>query len=682
MPSSRPSSLRGRNTPDSAASEAGLKPRANRNLILDNSAASSATSISKSPEAASSAHNHSNGLLTTLHHLLPRHALFHVCVQIHQIDSIPLTQGEFAVRWKLKNASKSRRKPARTATASKHSLLGLVSKGKKENSEYLEELNNRVADRLNERRPVVPSVVVSRNSEDSPAESPFSADASSSSATSSSSIVTPPSTPPKGITPFLPLKDHSVEWSQTLHTTVKMSISRGSTTENGGVLLSSPMKLVVLQRIIPGDPGAPRNPRLGAVYLNLAEYAGVEGETTRRYLLRQSKTNATLKLTISLTHLGGDTDYTAPPLPKGEILNGISGILERDVYNTRPKALDLYGPYYSYSQNRRELAVTALTGLRANSSSSRSQSHGLSDTDGTSDEEDAHDDDHFFNSHEDLRRTLHSNSHSRTHSLDGHVPCSQTDLAKPARPHKNKPQPLVVRSSPLSPITASPLSARSHSSISPLSAGAIPFDITHLPFAYGPKTTENLIEAIFNPVPVIEKPGVLGSRTKIGRVPVEENPFVYFIPDDADMTIGRSLSPQGGVKSPPLAGPLLGPKSAGQSPNSGVSDLADVSSVYSTTSPSSASVATSNSTGSGSIHGSSKGSSKGKGSIGGSSHQSDPPSTTSSSAESHRSETPSSPTKAGWLRRHHKEIIAQSNPHSGTRPDLYGHVDSVVGIVL
>lgn len=57
-----------------------------------------------------------------------------------------------------------------------------------------------------------------------------------------------------------------------------------------------------MQRVISGDPDAPQNPRLGAVYLNLAEYADA-GSVTRRYLLRESKTNATLKVRLSPTNI-------------------------------------------------------------------------------------------------------------------------------------------------------------------------------------------------------------------------------------------------------------------------------------------------------------------------------------------------------------------------------------------
>lgn len=49
------------------------------------------------------------------------------------------------------------------------------------------------------------------------------------------------------------------------------------------------------KRVIPGDLGAPLNPRLGHIELNLAEYANA-GPVTRRYLLRRSKVNALLKV--------------------------------------------------------------------------------------------------------------------------------------------------------------------------------------------------------------------------------------------------------------------------------------------------------------------------------------------------------------------------------------------------
>ena len=51
------------------------------------------------------------------------------------------------------------------------------------------------------------------------------------------------------------------------------------------------------------------------------------------------------QLTIQLEHIGGENNYKTPPLPKGEILGGITGILESDVHRTRPRTRDLYGMY-------------------------------------------------------------------------------------------------------------------------------------------------------------------------------------------------------------------------------------------------------------------------------------------------------------------------------------------------
>jgi len=72
------------------------------------------------------------------------------------------------------------------------------------------------------------------------------------------------------------------------------------------------------------------------VKLNLAEYADKRA-VTRRYLLRESKTNATLQLTIELEHIGGEKHYKAPPLQKGEVMAEVTTLLERSPYGTLPR---------------------------------------------------------------------------------------------------------------------------------------------------------------------------------------------------------------------------------------------------------------------------------------------------------------------------------------------------------
>ncbi|KAK0205591.1 N-terminal C2 in EEIG1 and EHBP1 proteins-domain-containing protein, partial [Desarmillaria ectypa] len=321
-----------------------------------------------------------------LQSLLPRHAVFHAQIEIQQISSVPLVHGEFAVRWKLKHLT--------TPPGSKNSLLGIVNprrsggtspnssrvdiKGKGKESELAEEEVDIEDDNESgsiyassispdgssslsssgDDRPVMPSVVISSG-------------ASSSHSHSSSS--TPPSFRPaaRGQTPFLPLTEHSVTWSQSLSVYIKIPLSRDR--ENPDALMPNPAKFVVIQRVISGDPDAPQNPRLGAVYLDLSEYADPSlGEVTRRYLLRESKTNATLKLSIQLTHVGGEKAFVAPSLPKGEILNGVASLLENDVYRTRPRGFNIYGrqtrPYdlselplaYAYGPKTTEALIESL----------------------------------------------------------------------------------------------------------------------------------------------------------------------------------------------------------------------------------------------------------------------------------------------------------------------------------
>ncbi|KAJ7127161.1 N-terminal C2 in EEIG1 and EHBP1 proteins-domain-containing protein [Mycena epipterygia] len=264
------------------------------------------------------------GLRAQLHHLLPRHALFHVRITIHQLASVPLVHGEFGVRWKFKNT---------------HKVKG---KGKAKAAEAGPDGDDD-----------------SFGSADMSTEEPQTSGAPSSTAshsTSSANVLAPDddsqaSTSARGQTPWLPLRDHAVLWDQPLSAIVQMSIDRDTHR-----LLPHPFKLTVLQRVIARDPDAPNNPRFGMVELDLSEYADSvpatpvsKGVVTRRYLLHDSKTNATLRLSIRVDPVGTPPPFTAPPLPNGEILAGVATLLSThaDVYRTRPRALDLYAPVES-----------------------------------------------------------------------------------------------------------------------------------------------------------------------------------------------------------------------------------------------------------------------------------------------------------------------------------------------
>ncbi|KAJ3764394.1 hypothetical protein EV360DRAFT_31459 [Lentinula raphanica] len=419
-----------------------------------------------SPARPEHKHAHSDlpahGFRAQLQNLLPRHSLFHVHVQIHQISSIPLVHGEFAARWKFRGVQSQTGLLKRVKVKRRGSQKG---KGKEvaasdnfDSGEVAADHRSSSSNSLSEdQKPNIPSVVVSGYTSPTtssqpkssfqemlhPARSDFSrtnsALSSSSNSQYASSTHLPPSlsitsitsnsSPPtptstsvetysnsRGITPFYELKDHAVVWEHPLDVVIKMDIDR-ETSE----LMPNEFKLVVMQRVIPGDPNAPRNPRLGALYLDLSEYAGVGKEVTRTYLLRDTKMNATVKLTINVEHVGGDTNYIAPPLPKGEIFNGVAEF------------------------NGKSSMISA---------------------------EDANSEADFYIE----------------------PPEGDSDLEEPKY--------------------------------------EVPFDVSRLPLAYGPKTTEMLIEAIFNPV-------------RVTHHDLKGNPFTYYVsPEELKKEEERKLEQQ------------------------------------------------------------------------------------------------------------------------------------------
>ncbi|KAF4607805.1 hypothetical protein EYR40_000140 [Pleurotus pulmonarius] len=328
-------------------------------------------------------HTPTHGLLAQLNHLLPRHTIFHVRLHIHEIASVPLVSGEFAAKWRFKNVQavpgskqgflgigKRRRNTSRSRTPSGQEQDAQAKAGSedgRDSGSASPEVGS------SEDTPSIPSVVVSRHpggaatqpptpiSQISPDWHPGPSLLSPSLSSSriptlselSSSLYRQPeeqSTPSltattpvngyassRGITTFGQLKEHKVVWNHTVDVVVKMDVER-DTLE----LLPNELKLEVMQRVIPNDPSAPQNPRLGVLYLNLAQYASpTTPSVTRRYLLQKSKTNATLKLTVQLECVGGERNFVAPPLPKGQILGGVKGVLDSDVLRLRPRIAGL-----------------------------------------------------------------------------------------------------------------------------------------------------------------------------------------------------------------------------------------------------------------------------------------------------------------------------------------------------
>ncbi|PFH51153.1 hypothetical protein AMATHDRAFT_3287 [Amanita thiersii Skay4041] len=367
---------------------------------------------------------------TPLQHFSHRHAYFRARIDIHQISNVPLVNGKFSVRWKIKNVH--------SPPGPKNGLFGIV-KGKSRPStplkmEFSQSEKGKSKDDVIESddapshanslngdfEAALPSVVVSsfspvRTNTFSSIDS-RSSTSSSSSATlptsgrsslyspdpSSSSVLSPrfspfgfnarstpshlsfasptvvptptfsprtvssptllPLSPPvpltavpstarqhapaanesmsrsSGETRPVDLKDHSVKWQHSINTVLRLDIARHT-----GALTPSPMKLIVIQHAVRNDPGSIRhNQQFGSVHIDLAKYVD-RGAVEQKFLLKDSKSNTTIKLTINLENMGTGANYVTSPVPKGEISSSITCLLEKDLHLTMPRSIDARG---------------------------------------------------------------------------------------------------------------------------------------------------------------------------------------------------------------------------------------------------------------------------------------------------------------------------------------------------
>jgi hypothetical protein len=183
------------------------------------------------------------------------------------------------------------------------------------------------------------------------AEVPIPIERSSSRQTMSKSKTTNVSTHRNGITPNKPLdKNHTCTWDQEINVSLRIPISKGDGTVGKKPILGegpkshSGLKLEIQQLPTPAHPKhneetphpsthahaqgekeeeesgkhektGQHHPKgkstaFGRVHIDLAAFAG-RGRTTRKFLLKGSRTNATVQITVEMNFVGGDRDWVA-----------------------------------------------------------------------------------------------------------------------------------------------------------------------------------------------------------------------------------------------------------------------------------------------------------------------------------------------------------------------------------
>ncbi|KZS96989.1 hypothetical protein SISNIDRAFT_482751 [Sistotremastrum niveocremeum HHB9708] len=305
-------------------------------------------------------HPHTGAIRAQVNSLIHRHAhaKFHATLTIHQLSSVPFLTGEFATKWKFRGVV-APPKPSRTRSNEPYPVQYIAKKP--------------LTASPTQSTTSLPAVILSSATESKSGSTGSSSSTSSYNSTSLDSTATRDdtimpaaklaedkrdvsyTTDSRGQTAFVKLREHKIDWEETIDVMLQMGVeppkesppkspappvtAKGKAPEKprAGKLLPCPLKLVITQKITPGDPDAPSDPRLGAVYLDLAEYAEPSlGPVTRKYLLRESKTNAILKLTIHLrpvsTPPGG---FIAPHLQVASIQSSLTNLLSAHHHHSR-----------------------------------------------------------------------------------------------------------------------------------------------------------------------------------------------------------------------------------------------------------------------------------------------------------------------------------------------------------
>lgn len=140
----------------------------------------------------------------------------------------------------------------------------------------------------------------------------------------------------KGTIPPAPVRAHVVAWEHAVQHVLRVPLGKAVATADvplsrlpasqrtnprkmlpllgHGPMSDSSLRLEVLQV----HPGEREGAVLGYVNIDLAPFAD-QGTTARRYLLMNSRTNATLRISVDMRCIGGDTQWVTPSFAEGHL---------------------------------------------------------------------------------------------------------------------------------------------------------------------------------------------------------------------------------------------------------------------------------------------------------------------------------------------------------------------------
>lgn len=117
----------------------------------------------------------------------------------------------------------------------------------------------------------------------------------------------------KGATNLVALRNYTATFRREIHCAVAIPL-RPSPSTSKYQLQPCPLRLAIRQEVIE-DGGKKLEVKTGEVLLDLSQFVNQKGKegagVTRRYLLQDCKTNATLRVTVKMQWIAGETAFVA-----------------------------------------------------------------------------------------------------------------------------------------------------------------------------------------------------------------------------------------------------------------------------------------------------------------------------------------------------------------------------------
>lgn len=151
----------------------------------------------------------------------------------------------------------------------------------------------------------------------------------------------------RGRTPHIAVKEHRAKWDHEIKLQARIGVGRQNV-----------LKEFMLVFDVMWDQNGADKMQLGKVEVNLPEYVGGGPEPkATKYLLKSSKINGALSVTVHLTQVSGTKNYTVPPMTSSAVFGDITGVLLETKDNTAEHTdilNELHHKHFSVSWNKHD----------------------------------------------------------------------------------------------------------------------------------------------------------------------------------------------------------------------------------------------------------------------------------------------------------------------------------------